>query len=370
MRWLAMILTWGGLMFPSAFGQDRVKSDERVVFFPAAGSWNDQTREWTADIHGWIYEPEVNDLLRQELMERILAVMGRRPDWDDATAERFRGRISRFLYDNERSKHLRIAIGDATCELEPSATDGHFTGQAVLPETVRGNAGRDQTIEFQLLDTGNQEIRGVVHLLAPRGVSIVSDVDDTIKVSDVRNRRRLLERTFLEEFVPVEGMADLYGELTGHRATIHYLSNSPCQLYFDLEAFRARHRFPPGTWSLNRFRLKDPGSWDRMLTPEVSKGTRIEALIRRFPGRRFVLVGDSGERDPEIYGELARTFPEQVRQVWIRSVDETVDREAPRFTAAFRDVPADRWVLFRDPALLKETPFVRTLRETASGGPR
>ncbi|WP_197489231.1 phosphatidate phosphatase App1 family protein [Planctomyces sp. SH-PL14] len=362
-------------MLSSVFGQDRIKSDERVVFFPTAGTWNDETREWTADIHGWIYEPEVNDFLRRQLTERILAVMGRGRDWDDATEERLRGRISRFLYDNERSKQLRITIGEAACDLEPSAADGHFTGQVRIPEAVRGNPGRDGTIEFRLLESGEQEIRGTIHLLAPRGLSIVSDVDDTIKVSDVRNRQRLLERTFLEEFVPVEGMAALYRDLADRGATIHYLSNSPCQLYFDLEAFRAEHRFPAGTWSLNRFRLKDPGSWDRMLTPEVSKGTRIEALLRRFPGRQFVLVGDSGERDPEIYGELARTFPEQVRQVWIRSVDETVDREAPRFTAAFREVPADRWILFRDPAVLKESPFVRTLRETApvpapSGGPR
>ena len=39
-----------------------------------------------------------------------------------------------------------------------------------------------------------------------------------------------------------------------------------------------------------------------------------------FPGRRFLLVGDSGERDPEVYAEVARRRPEQVTGIAIRQV--------------------------------------------------
>ena len=47
----------------------------------------------------------------------------------------------------------------------------------------------------------------------------------------------------------------------------------------------------------------------------------IRALFKTFPQRRFLLVGDSGEHDPEIYGAMARRFPQQVAGIFIRQLD-------------------------------------------------
>jgi phosphatidate phosphatase APP1 len=77
----------------------------------------------------------------------------------------------------------------------------------------------------------------------------------------------------------------------------------------------------------------------------------IEPLLQGFPARKFILIGDSAEQDPEVYGMLARRYPDQVVQVYIRDVtDEPAD--APRYQAAFRDLPPDKWQLFHDPASL------------------
>ena len=40
----------------------------------------------------------------------------------------------------------------------------------------------------------------------PKGVSVISDIDDTIKVTEVLDRRRMLYNTFLREFKDVTGM--------------------------------------------------------------------------------------------------------------------------------------------------------------------
>ena len=63
--------------------------------------------------------------------------------------------------------------------------------------------------------------------------------------------------------------------------------------------------------------------------------------------RRFVLVGDSGERDPEVYGELARRHPRQVTRILIRdATDEPGD--STRFEAAFRNLAPGLWRVFRE----------------------
>ena len=71
-------------------------------------------------------------------------------------------------------------------------------------------------------------------------------------------------------------------------------------------------------------------------------------LIGRFPNRRFVLVGDSGERDPEIYAALARKHPQQIIRVWIRDVTGE-PAGAERYEKAFRDLPVESWQVFAAP---------------------
>lgn len=64
--------------------------------------------------------------------------------------------------------------------------------------------------------------------------------------------------------------------------------------------------------------------------------------------RALVLVGDSGERDPEIYGTIARLYPKRIRRIFIRAVKGEKDNDK-RFTEAFKGVPREKWMIFRDP---------------------
>jgi phosphatidate phosphatase APP1 len=110
--------------------------------------------------------------------------------------------------------------------------------------------------------------------------------------------------------------------------------------------------FPSGTFHLKSFRWKDRNFLSLFENPEDYKRKAIEPLLKRFPQRRFILVGDSGERDPEAYGALARKFPLQIEHIYIRNVTgETVTAE--RYQRAFAQVPPQRWRLFRDPAELR-----------------
>ena len=69
--------------------------------------------------------------------------------------------------------------------------------------------------------------------------------------------------------------------------------------------------------------------------------------MKRFPGYKFIFFGDTGEQDPELYGECARVNPAQVAGIYIRNVTDE-SRDNPRMTRAFRGLPGGRWRLFKD----------------------
>jgi phosphatidate phosphatase APP1 len=96
------------------------------------------------------------------------------------------------------------------------------------------------------------------------------------------------------------------------------------------------------------FRWKDETFFNLFKSPEGYKRRVIEPILGNFPQRRFVLVGDSGERDPEIYAGLERKYPEQVMRILIRDVTgEEADGE--RYQKVFKNVPPERWRVFQRP---------------------
>jgi hypothetical protein len=333
-----------------------IKRDETVVFFPSIGARAADGKAWELEIHGWIYEPE-RRALTLTLLRKILGI------GDNLTGEEktiFEERARAFLVDNEKGKRLSVRLGSEQFELPRSAENGHMSARVSLPdgEVLRAaiRAGLVAKLSFHAVTGRNDPRRfsGEVHLLEPIGFSVISDIDDTIKISEVDDRKALLRNTFLKAFKPVPGMAEVYRDWNSRmNAQFHYVSASPWQLYLPLAEFVRAKGFPEGTFHLKLFRVKDETFFDLFKSPESYKAGVIEPLFKRFPKRGFILVGDSGERDPEIYGALARQYPEQVKRVLIRDVSgEGVG--VARYVKAFRDLPRKRWVIFQKPDEVKD----------------
>jgi hypothetical protein len=152
------------------------------------------------------------------------------------------------------------------------------------------------------------------------GWSVISDIDDTIKDSQVSPLRQLLANTFLREFRSVEGMADLYRDWANAGCQFHYVSSSPWQLLNPLQQLCNEQQFPSGTFHLRTFRLGTDLMRKMLLLRQRGKAIVIHSLLSTFPSRKFLLVGDSGERDPEIYCRAAQRFPNQIQGIYIRDV--------------------------------------------------
>jgi phosphatidate phosphatase APP1 len=154
-------------------------------------------------------------------------------------------------------------------------------------------------------------------------LALVSDLDDTVIESGITRGLEVLRLTLLTEVTkrtPLPGAAELYRALTVSRGAgsvpVFYLSTSPWNLYEVLTRFLVLRGFPAGPLLLTDW---GPSRTNLFRTPtEEHKLTLIRALLTDHPALRVVLIGDTGQLDPEIYAAIAQETPDRVRAVYVR----------------------------------------------------
>ncbi len=336
-----------------------IQADEVVRFYPTYAFQTAATGDWTARVHGSVFEPEIGGFKRRLLLAGLAKLLDL--DADDESNELFQTRAGEFLVDNERGKAVSIRLGTREVQVGISGANGQFAADVLLtpaeleslrksrPTFVTNERAGVESLAFRaVLEAGDERrFDGLCQLISPTGTSVISDIDDTIKISDVTNRKKLLANTFLRPFEPVPGMAELYERWAKEGAAFHYLTASPWQLYHALEQFRGAAKFPAGTWHMKTVRFKDSTALDLLKSPEQYKPEIIEKILADFPQRQFILVGDSGERDPEIYGGIARKFPKQIERIYIREVLPP-PANPQRYATAFAEVPREKWQVFAE----------------------
>jgi phosphatidate phosphatase APP1 len=250
---------------------------------------------------------------------------------------------------------LRVQAGSRLVDLTRSGDGGFVAGRIVLPDAeatriASGLPPRWLQIRAVLRQADRRAFVGAVQLIEPSGLSVISDIDDTIKETNVLDRREMARNTFARPFRAVAEMADLYASWMREAAggiAFHYVSAGPWQLFEPLEQFRQAGGFPPGSFHLREFSVKRSSAFASPDASRAHKLATIERLMKSYPQRRFILVGDSGEQDPEVYGEIARRFPRQIERVLIRDVTGK-PTDAARFQRALAGVPAAKQAVFRD----------------------
>jgi len=323
---------------------------ERVVFFPSSGSLvaeseesgsDPSRREWRTPIRARVFDAKEHSLKRRVGLLVLRKTLGL--DREEARTAIFLRRARAFLAEDSSGVELSLRLGSGYLRLSASGRDGHVLDHVRLPDRFVAPARDGSPVDLPCIE--RPSVVCPVWLLASEGVSVVTDIDDTIKVSEVAQRRQLLRNTFLREYASVDGMPDLYRQWSIAGASFHYVSNTPWQLYDSLSEFLRRDGFPSGEFRLRRFRWRDNTFLDFFRSPEEHKIAALEQLFEAFPRRRFVLVGDTGERDPEVYGRCARERPGQVARVLLRRV-EGASFDTARAERCFARVPADVWRVF------------------------
>jgi hypothetical protein len=318
-----------------------LEPDEEALFLPGTARPTEDGR-LEVDIHAWIFEREhrwgLNTALARYLGLNLKTL-------SPAARLRFNQRTALFHAESEEGKLIDVVFEGTPVRVKmpPSGADGRSNLRLVIdaPRTT----APVQWLQFHGV-TGPGELlhrfRGQALIVPAQGVSIISDIDDTIKRTQVRDRREMLLNTFARRFEAAPRMAAYYRALAQAPGTrFHYLSSSPIQLYPALSDFIRSADFPAGS-----MHLRESTTW-RTLIPgaEDSRAHKlgvIDRLLTEFPQRRFVLVGDSGEADPEIYAQVIRAHPQRIDNIVIRDVTGE-DRLSGRYRATFDGIDPVLW---------------------------
>lgn len=161
---------------------------------------------------------------------------------------------------------------------------------------------------------------------ASNRLGIISDVDDTIivtKAIDFMEKLRILLLRNAHTRKPFEGVAAFYRALEAGKSKdcqnpVFYISNASWNLYDLFDRFCEINNIPKGT-----FLLQDLGLSKNKLLKNSSfkhKTERICQILDTYNDLPFVLIGDSGQEDPEIYQQIAQKYPGRISAIYIRDV--------------------------------------------------
>lgn len=339
---ISLYLLLGNTSAFAAFWQHELKSDE-IVQLQNSTAKTDASGNTQVRVHAWVYErerrPGARTLFAKYLGLELEAM---------SAAERvtFSERAALFLVDVQKNKKLTLEASDgSTTRLAKTDSYGAVNQLVTLPIGKRDSLWENYSVQGPRVRFSGRALR-----VPNQGISIVSDIDDTIRATNVLNRREMLMNTFVRPLKAVPGMASLYQNAAALPAVrIHYVSNAPYALYPLVQQFLHGAQFPEGSMHLRAVSIKS-NLWHKLLRLEhanTHKTDAIESLLSDFPERTFVLIGDTGEQDPEIYGAIARKYPERVRMILLRDVTGDA-RNGARFLSEMRDVPAAKWMLFTE----------------------
>ncbi|KAF8230808.1 hypothetical protein L208DRAFT_101824 [Tricholoma matsutake] len=155
-------------------------------------------------------------------------------------------------------------------------------------------------------------------------IRVISDIDDTVKLSDILLGARMVFRNFfikdLQENV-IPAMSEWYAGMWNRGVRFHYVSNSPFQILPVINEFLQISKLPPGS-----IKLKSYAGGSGVLSAQGARKRRgVVDILDAFPESHFFLIGDSGQQDLELYADLAYERPHQIFAVLIRYADNVSD---------------------------------------------
>ncbi|KAL5119025.1 hypothetical protein ACEQ8H_003154 [Pleosporales sp. CAS-2024a] len=265
-----------------AASRGSLKDDEHITPLQKRASWNQPADMSASEL------AEANARLMARLRHFLAVPMANTP-------------ISIFFYNEHISKQRTLYTNAA----------GHFSMSAALdfvPTHVRVLASDKLSATEQVIVTESQ------------GISVISDIDDTIKHSAISSgAREIFRNAFIRELgdLTIDGVREWYNSMADQGVKFHYVSNSPWQLYPVISKYFELAGLPSGSFHLKQY----SGMLQGIFEPVAErKKVTLDKIARDFPERSFMLIGDSGEADLEVYTDFVLENPGRVVAVFIRDV--------------------------------------------------
>ncbi|MFK7855491.1 MAG: App1 family protein [Granulosicoccus sp.] len=185
-------------------------------------------------------------------------------------------------------------------------------------------------VELSVPGFPDVSIEGIPEIIVPTDKAqfgIISDVDDTLLITKATSLLSMLKLTLFgsaQSRQAYPGIADLYAALHNKINPIFYVSSSPWNLYIFLMEFMQHHGFKAGPIMLRDFGLDE--SKFIAGSHKDHKLAQIQRVLECYPELSFILSGDSGQDDAEIYTHIAQQYPGRIKTIYIRDVGQATAR--------------------------------------------
>ncbi|KAL5624474.1 hypothetical protein BROUX41_004534 [Berkeleyomyces rouxiae] len=338
---------------------------------PSENSDTRQAGEYTAEFQIAVFEaePKMTRTGSSEIMKALILMLAL-VDSDEKRG-RIVSRAKPFLSDSRRGRSVLVAVDRDVAQDTPKKVGS--TGRRGTATTSVKLSQLQNNMPHKFCAYVPKEVRGIleadIYIADPEGWMVISDIDDTIKLTCTNNARDMIRETLIGDGTPVPGMPEFYAHI---QTTLPpdsvwcYITAAPHPLYPFLREFRTKY-YPAGPIFLRDF------YWHSLTGLVISfarstysyKQGRVRRLHNWLPRRKVILIRDSSQADPEVYGSIARQFPNWVMGIMIRRVPDAgnpglgagipetgaQDRNTDaRFENAFRKVPREKWTVFDEAA--------------------
>ncbi len=180
--------------------------------------------------------------------------------------------------------------------------------------------------QIDVQSTGSKRAVADVHIVSDEQTfGIISDIDDTVISTYLPRPFIAAWNSFIRDESArqaVPGMASMYAALIDehHDAPVFYISTGAWNTHSFLVRFLRRHRYPSGAMLLTDWGPTNTG-WFR--SGAAHKHDSMVELATLFPRISWLLVGDDGQHDLELYSRFVDHSPERVRAIAIRQLSPT-----------------------------------------------
>ncbi|KAI0852112.1 hypothetical protein F5Y00DRAFT_228680 [Daldinia vernicosa] len=352
----------------------------QVLNIPAYANWTEEG--WNVRVHGNVYkQPDISQKKLDDLANVFLIDV----DIDELSEpEQKQARNLTASIFVVQQGHLNVTIdfkndvdvrpdasggvinaegGAQSIDLPYETTnEGDFDAFVVLQNITSPNNGHlmagNATSSIQALnmyargtDTGN----ATAYLVPPTGFTIISDIDDILRVTKIYDPKEGLLNSFAREFTPWRNMPDIYANWS---ATIpnfhfHYLTTTPEQ------ATRNYMEFIYKTYPLGSFDTRPLNFSDVSATLSIRKAL-LDKIFQTFPQRKFVLMADTSNSDVmKDYPQLVHNYPGQVQCIFLRNTTATDSSDLfPYDTSGFEGIDQRQYMFFVTPDDLRNVDIV------------
>ncbi|KAJ5097694.1 hypothetical protein N7456_008415 [Penicillium angulare] len=323
---------------------------------------------WSVRFHGNVYKQPNTSVHDLNKLADVFLVNTSISDLPDSQQDQARNLTAEIFVVQQPN----VAVN--TIHLEPAESQGSSgqpggggssnttggTQDITLPynTTVEGDFDTFVPIDSNGLDAGNETSKiqrlnthvegasignGTAYLVPPTGLTVVSDIDDILRITKIYEPEQGLINSFARPFTAWENMPDIYRNWSTSlpNTHFHYLTTTPEQITRNYMQFIYAN-YPGGSFDTRPLNFSDVSA-----TLSIRKFL-LQKVFETFPERKFILVADTSNSDVmKDYPEMATDFPGQVQCIFLRNTSATDSGDKfPYDTSGFKNLNQSSYMFF------------------------